>query len=327
MKNCTDPFRCFERLRFLVYGDIIIDHYHYGTCIKLCQEGPVPAFRVEETVTQCGAASCVRQNLDEAVLNPEAIHLLPAPILSSAKDRYYQEDVLLLRVDHEDGIPYLFTNEEQEEVLASLEEHLINVDAVIISDYHKGAVTYLSQKMIKDSGKPVYLDPHPKTNYIFNSVQLMTPNRAEYEALRSTHWDMVESSPVIITEGAGGVTVMDLDREPVVIPARERAPICVTGAGDCLMAYAACAIQAGFSVYTAARLGNLAAGIGVMRKGNSRCGRKELAKSVEQELQAGNGHGLECPTGVDCPFRVQQSGQPSSASVCEAPGGESGTRQ
>ena len=324
MKNCTDPFRCFEKLRFLVYGDVIADHYFYGRCTKLCQEGPVPVFLVGDTTLSYGAANCVRDNLEEAILSPGAALLLPFVPKTSHKYRYYQEDVLLLRVDREDGVPFQFSASEQEEALLSLEEELHHVDAVIISDYHKGAVTYLSQKMIKDSGLPVYLDPHPKTKYIFNSVALMTPNRAEYEALRLSHFDMVESSPVIITEGAGGVTVLDLDREPVVIPAKERAPICVTGAGDCLMAYAACAVQAGFSVYTAARLGNIAAGIGVMRKGNSVCGREDLARSVEQEIQAGNGRGLECPAGVDCPFRVQQPGQSCSAALPTSPTGEPG---
>ena len=161
-----------------------------------------------------------------------------------------------------------------------------SADAILISDYLKGAVSRGGRRQRpspqpRRRSIPLLVDPKvPHIDY-YSGATVITPNHHEAEAV--THMrirterrrrcaaarrfrERAGCESVLITRGEHGMTLLGADGE-AKLPAEAREVADVTGAGDTVIATMALALAAGASLVEAARLANRAAGIVVGKFG------------------------------------------------------------
>lgn len=135
-------------MKILVIGDSCTDVFVYGNCVRLCPEAPIPVFNPSKTITNQGMAGNVVENLralgvrkTELITNNEQI----------IKTRYVEtkSNQMLLRVDGNDKVYNSFNYRKVDFDL---------YDAVIVSDYDKGYLTYEDIGMIGEKSKLSFID-------------------------------------------------------------------------------------------------------------------------------------------------------------------------
>jgi D-beta-D-heptose 7-phosphate kinase/D-beta-D-heptose 1-phosphate adenosyltransferase len=135
-------------LKILVIGDSCTDIFVYGSCDRLCPEAPIPVFTPSKTITNQGMAGNVVDNLralgvrkTELITNNEQI----------IKTRYVEtkSNQMLLRVDGNDKVSNSFDYRKVD---------FDSYDAVIVSDYDKGYLTYDNIKKIGEKSKLSFID-------------------------------------------------------------------------------------------------------------------------------------------------------------------------
>lgn len=135
-------------MKILVIGDSCTDTFVYGNCSRLCPEAPIPVFTPSKTITNQGMAGNVVENLralgvrkTELITNNEQI----------IKTRYVEtkSNQMLLRVDGNDKVSNTFDYRKVD---------FDSYDAVIVSDYDKGYLTYEDIGMIGEKSKLSFID-------------------------------------------------------------------------------------------------------------------------------------------------------------------------
>ncbi len=184
---------------------------------------------------------------------------------------------------------------------AALRDLLREADALVVSDYDKGAVTprVLAEilPLARSLGRPVLVDPKIRNFDSYRPATLVTPNH--HEALRLSNTDddtdagvavaarllrqRIGCGSVLITRGERGMMLLEAEGEPVFVPTAAREVYDVTGAGDTVIATLAASLAAGSSLFEAASLANHAAGIVVGKVGTATAATHELLASFERE--------------------------------------------
>ena len=181
-------------------------------------------------------------------------------------------------------------------VIDRIRELSRSADAVLVSDYLKGAVSRAVAAAAVDAahrrGIPVLIDPKvPHIDY-YRGATLITPNHHEAEAV--THMRIRTSDEavaaarrfreragcdaVLVTRGEHGMTLHTPDGDTeLAAEAREVAD--VTGAGDTVIATMTLALAAHVPLVDAARLANRAAGIVVGKFGPATVTLAELGQA------------------------------------------------
>lgn len=193
------------RLRILVVGDLMLDHYLWGDATRISPEAPVPVVKADRDTYTAGGAANVASNLRalgvavdlvgavgadagaeklRAILGGRGVLLddiLPDPARSTIqKTRVMCRNQQLCRIDREDAPPAYALPADY--VAKTLPARIAAADAVIISDYAKGVVTSDVIRAIRRLAGPdklVALDPKPRTSLEFYDMGLITPNRSE----------------------------------------------------------------------------------------------------------------------------------------------------
>lgn len=112
---------------------------------------------------------------------------------------------------------------------------------------------------------------------------------ADFSRLRNH----LESPLLFVTSGAEGVRVIAPDQEAWVRTRTIREPVDICGAGDSFSAAAASALAVGARPKEAARFGNLAASITIMKRGTGTASPEELRAAVKADLAAGAASGTD----------------------------------
>jgi D-beta-D-heptose 7-phosphate kinase/D-beta-D-heptose 1-phosphate adenosyltransferase len=218
------------------------------------------------------------------------------------KERYVVDRHIVFRSDTENTSPLEdkaieVASRKAREALESKE-----YGAVVLSDYAKG---FLHPKVVAETIQaaralniPVVVDPkpNPKVSFAFQGATLMTPNLKEAtqmvdslnpepssnmtrnpEDLAPYLMGAYNLSGIIITLGERGMYVQQ-DYESRIIPALSQQVFDVCGAGDTVTAICSLALAAGLTLFEAAELANMAAGIVVTKFGSSTCTPEELKK-------------------------------------------------
>ncbi len=235
-----------------------------------------------------------------AGLDVRHIRRLPgAPTVS--KTRLIARSQHVLRVDKEADPPLPAGAEGT--LLEALPEALEGVQGVICSDYLKGALSpEFTQNLLsaaKGRGLPVVVDPKDADYSKYRGALALTPNLAEVaratglpigseeELDRAARrvLDQAGAEFVLVTRGAGGVTLFGRKGRIVHEPARAIEVFDVTGAGDTAAALFALALFGGAPPEEAARLANLGAGVVVGKIGTATVSPAELeaARSGRRE--------------------------------------------
>lgn len=194
-----------SRLRILVVGDLMLDHYLWGDATRISPEAPVPVVKADRDTFTAGGAANVANNLQtlgvtvdlvgtigidagseqlHRVLESKGIKL-DAGLADKSRRTIQKTRVMcrnqqLCRIDREDApSAYALPSDYVKNVLPG---KIKAADAIVISDYAKGVI---STELIKDirrmagNDKLISLDPKPRSALEFYDLGLITPNRNE----------------------------------------------------------------------------------------------------------------------------------------------------
>ena len=201
-----------SKLRILVVGDLMLDHYIWGDASRLSPEAPVPIVKVGRDSYTAGGAANVAANLRSLGVRTEVVGRVGADaygrlledILARCgavyedafcsdgaativKTRVMCRNQQLCRLDREDAASAYALPPD---AIARLGEKVARADAVILSDYAKGVVTSELIRQVQAMARPgqvVALDPKPREELLFSRVSLLTPNKAEARQLAGLH--------------------------------------------------------------------------------------------------------------------------------------------
>jgi len=202
----------FKRARLLVIGDIIIDHFIWGSVSRISPEAPVPVVDVTRENLLLGGAANVLNNLyalgsqatlcgviGNDIMGEQLIKLLTELGSSTLgliktddrpttkKTRVIAQSQQVVRFDREKRGELPPT--QQQQVFNFIDSVLDHIDAIIISDYGKGMITlrlmdFLRERLAGLNRKiPVIVDPKPGQPERFKGVTIITPNNHEAELM------------------------------------------------------------------------------------------------------------------------------------------------
>ena len=219
---------------------------------------------------------------------------------TTLKRRYRCEGKTLLRVS--DLRQHEASEALQQQLHHELSESIKSADVLIFSDFNYGC---LPQRLVdqmtvlaKQRGCVLAADSQSSSQLgdisRFKGMHLITPTEHEarvalkdqLSGLSTLGRQLLQRSNshgALITLGASGVLVVDRHDsvvEPDRIPALNRAPSDVSGAGDSLLVTAALTLACGGSLHQAAYLGSFAAAIQTSRTGNIPIAREELKRVI-----------------------------------------------
>jgi D-glycero-beta-D-manno-heptose-7-phosphate kinase len=194
------------KIRMLVLGDVMLDHFIWGSVARISPEAPVPVVDFNRESFMPGGAANVARNLtalhvsveifgaigtDDAgrrlrtLLNEQKIRcrglVTHAARQTSVKTRVVANKQQMVRIDREtrDHLDGRLTAR----LLVELKARLPQAGALIVGDYGKGVVTQALLNEIKTlcraRGIWLSLDPKPVHRLNLSSLSLITPNRKE----------------------------------------------------------------------------------------------------------------------------------------------------
>ena len=190
----------------LVVGDLMIDHYIWGSATRLSPEAPVPIVNVKTESTTLGGAGNVLQNLVAlgtsvtiaGVIGDDADGARLVEIVKSegiikniiikdtgrpttVKTRVVAGSYQLVRIDRE--VTNALEVDLEKELISRIENSIDQADIIILSDYNKGLLSFsLTQKIIelaKKHTKRVIIDPKGLNYEKYKGAFLIKPNRKE----------------------------------------------------------------------------------------------------------------------------------------------------
>jgi D-beta-D-heptose 7-phosphate kinase/D-beta-D-heptose 1-phosphate adenosyltransferase len=292
----------------LVIGDLMVDHYLWGSCDRISPEAPVPVIDIKNESTVLGGAGNVINNLislnanvgvlsvvgDDEVAE-EVKYLIDATdaksylVLqkgrkTSKKSRIMASKSQVVRYDHESKNNISFDSADK--IYAKLQEIINAYDIILLSDYGKGVLTkHLSKQIIafaNKCNKKVIVDPKGKDYSKYKGAYFLTPNKKEAEIAAKVDIEsedtlkqaLVELKNVaklqlsIITLSENGIAILK-DNEVITKPTVAREVYDVTGAGDTVLASLGYALSKDVDIETAVEFANLAAGVVVGKLGSA----------------------------------------------------------
>lgn len=293
-------FKSFNKKKIAVIGDIMLDRYIFGHVSRISPEYPVPVVDVSHETLRLGGAANVAVNIhamgaetlllgvigsdDNARtltdlmrnhgLSPE--HLFHDPERpTTCKTRILSQNHHIARVDYESRKEA--TEAAENFVDEHLKESIGSLDAIILQDYNKGALTPgLIKKVITSASSkalPVFVDPKLKSFFSYSGCTVFKPNLSEIAsslgiALKNTDEDIehacvqlmekMHCRHLVVTRSEKGLTIYN-DRF-THIPASSLEVADVSGAGDTVIGILALGFAAGLDIETSAEIANLAAG-------------------------------------------------------------------
>lgn len=301
--------------KILVVGDLMIDHYVFGTCSRISPEAPVQVVEAKEEQNRLGGACNVAHNLvalgaevslcgvvgedqnaQKLFSLAQASGICTDLIFSTPlkptiqKSRILVSNQQILRIDYEekDGLQ----EELLEEIFTSIALHIDKIDAIVASDYGKGMLDFkMMQRLIalaKDHHKIILCDPKGFDYSKYKGATLLTPNKKE--AMEATGIEIVDRESLHLAlkklqkqcELAYPMITLSedgiglLDKELEVIPTQAQEVYDVTGAGDTVIASLAFALSCGKNIKEACKFANTAAAVVVAKVGSATATMEEI---------------------------------------------------
>ena len=310
----------FKKSKILIIGDAMLDKYYLGSTERISPEAPVPVLKVESEILKPGGAANVASNISslgqdttlianigidtngkilKKLIGAQKINLISKndkKILTTTKSRFISQNQQLIRVDDETNSKINFL------MPSNLESQVKKCDAVIFSDYKKGAQDNATKliKLANKFKKPVFVDPKGDNFGCYKNAFCVTPNRKEFENIVgkcSSNEDLVNKSKkliiklnlksILITLGSEGMILVEKNSKPTKIEATSVNEVFdVTGAGDTVIA-TLCATYLSSEMQDlkfAAVVANIAAGEVIKKLGAQSISEKELSSIVYENL-------------------------------------------
>ncbi len=303
-----------NKSKILVIGDLMIDHYLWGSVNRISPEAPVPVVDIVKETTVLGGAGNVVNNLyaldcEVCVLSvigdDEAGEELRELFVAIDVDVYLIEESKRKtskksRVIASHSQVARYDNESKEDISSNSEyilySNFIDIcadfDTVLLSDYGKGVLTdSLTAKLIKYANsidKKVLIDPKGKDYSKYAGAYLLTPNKKE--AIEASGVEIKDDKTLIeslkklqyiadlsvslITLSEDGIAIYD--DKLIMRPTVAREVYDVTGAGDTVLASLGYCLAQGKDIVEAIEFANLSAGVVVGKLGSATATLEEI---------------------------------------------------
>lgn len=198
----------FSERRIAVIGDMMLDHYLWGTVDRISAEAPVPVVDIKKEEYRLGGAANVVHNLTS--LNSKA------DVYGVCGNDKYSEQLNLLFKEIEVNSAFIINDETrpttlktrviasqqqivrcdfekredigkviEDELIALLTANIKSYDAIILEDYNKGL---LSKELIKktielavQNNIPITVDPKFKNFFEYKNCTVFKPNLLELQ--------------------------------------------------------------------------------------------------------------------------------------------------
>jgi D-beta-D-heptose 7-phosphate kinase/D-beta-D-heptose 1-phosphate adenosyltransferase len=308
-----------------VIGDLMIDHYIWGSCERISPEAPVPVVNVSNESTVLGGAGNVvtnlhslganvsifsvvgddanAQNMEEllSATNTKQFTLINEPKRrTTKKSRIIASNQQVIRYDDESTQDISLSS--QVAILEAFRKELFHFDVVLLSDYGKGVLTpNLTRDIIslaKSMNKPILVDPKGSDYSKYLGATLLTPNKKE--AVLATNIEIVDDMSLSkalnqlkdkLKLDYSIITLSEdgiglLDESMKVIPTVAREVFDVTGAGDTVLASLGVALASNFNIVEACEFANKAAAVVVAKVGSATVTLNEI-EEYEHSLNQG----------------------------------------
>lgn len=293
--------------KILVIGDLMIDHYLWGSCGRISPEAPVQVVDIKKETTVLGGAGNVVNNLKALGAQVEVFSVVGYDMVShelkslleeigvlsylvnehsrktSKKSRIIASHQQVVRFDKETKEDIDVTSREK--ILNEFKSRCEEFDVVLLSDYGKGVleesltkdiISYANSKNIK-----VLVDPKGKDYSKYSGAYLMTPNKKE--ASIATDIEITDEDSLVgalkklqsianlevpmITLSEDGIAIY---RDKLIKkPTVAREVFDVTGAGDTVLASLGYSLALGRDLISSIEFANLAAGVVVGKLGSA----------------------------------------------------------
>ncbi|MES1260323.1 MAG: PfkB family carbohydrate kinase [Acidobacteriota bacterium] len=294
-------------MRVLAVGDCMLDAYVSGSASRISPEAPVPVVEVCRRGYVAGGAANVAANvrslgamvslagvigsdesggrlrgeLERRGIGIETLVEDPSRV-TTTKTRVTAGGQQIVRFDEEDRAP--LPAAVADELRARCAVALDSADVCVISDYAKGVIDdHLCGWLIREAerrGLPVVVDPKSRDLSRYRGATLITPNLKEAAAaaeplqapldlagVARLLLRVIAPSALLVTQGEGGMSLFEQDKPVWHLPALVNEVADVTGAGDTVVAALAIALGMRLSLYEAAKIANIAAGVAVSHHG------------------------------------------------------------
>jgi len=312
--------------KILVVGDLMVDHYLWGSCERVSPEAPVQVIKVDNESTLLGGAGNVVNNLKTLGAEVDVISviggcqtsvelkklLLEIEIstnylivqknrVTSKKSRIIAEQQQVVRYDLESTDE--INNNSQMAIIKTFKSIINDYDVILLSDYGKGVLTFdLTQSLINiasQHGKKLLVDPKGLDYSKYKGAYLLTPNKKE--ASEATNISI--NDPKSLTKALQNlkeqcnlkislITLSDqgiavFDNKLQIYPTVAREVFDVTGAGDTVLASLGFALSCNKNIDSAIRFANLASGVVVGKIGSATASINEIIE-YESSLNKSN---------------------------------------
>ena len=295
--------------KILVIGDLLIDHYVWGSCERISPEAPVQVVDVKNESNRLGGACNVAHNLialnaqvfvcgvvgndDTGLWLGDKLESIGVDISylfvdtsrpTTKKTRVIIANQQVLRIDRESKAP--IDSSIQIDIMQRLHAVLDEVDCIIISDYGKGLLNdELTQFVItyaKKKSKFVLCDPKGKDYSKYRGATLLTPNKKEAELatdiIISNEESLIRAGMTLKNKCQLDISLITLSEDGIGIfandameriPTRAKEVYDVTGAGDTVIAALGFALSSGCDILQACEFANAAAAVVVGKVGSA----------------------------------------------------------
>lgn len=204
--NLIRHIHAFPRINVLVVGDLMLDHYIWGSVTRISPEAPVPVVHVESESLCCGGAANVFQNIAAlggradlcGVIGKDAGgHALlkklglsrsshkgilideTRPTTKKTRIIAHNQQVVRYDVERRHGLSQRCTGR----LLRYIESRLPEISCLVVSDYAKGVITApLMAALTRMAGArhiPIVVDPKVEHFPYYAGVTVITPNHLE----------------------------------------------------------------------------------------------------------------------------------------------------
>ena len=312
--------------KILVIGDLMVDHYLWGSCKRISPEAPVQIVNIaSESLTLGGAGNVVNnltalgaevdvisvigqceasEELKELLLNIKIdtrYLITQKDRITSKKSRIIAEQQQVVRYDRENTDE--INTKSQAAIIKTFEAIVNNYDVILVSDYGKGILTFeLTQSLINianKKGKKLLVDPKGLDYSKYKGAYLLTPNKKEaIEATNISIKDnesLIQASMRLKEQCSLEVSLITLSEQGVAIfdnefrihPTVAREVFDVTGAGDTVLASLGFAFSCNKNIDEAVKFANLASGVVVGKIGSATATMNEIIE-YESSLNQSN---------------------------------------
>ena len=294
--------------KILVIGDLMIDHYLWGSCERISPEAPVQVIDVERESTVLGGAGNVVNNLKKlgaqvdimsvlgnCEISSELMKLLEdikvhtkflitqTNRISSKKTRIIASQQQVVRYDRESSDDI---DVKSQKTIIKIFNNIVNdYEVILLSDYGKGVLTnQLTQSLIntaKKHNKKVLVDPKGIDYLKYKGAFLLTPNKKEASIATNINiLDEASLTDAIVKLKSMcnlDISLITLSENGIAIydgklrtlPTAAKEVFDVTGAGDTVLASLGFAIACGYSIDESVAFSNLAGGVVVGKIGSA----------------------------------------------------------